>query len=282
VVHLQRLSQTAPVAVSAAVPPAGQTGNGLLLWKVAPPRYGGWKTTIRRSNRAYFKGAYFYGTYFACDYTIIPERTRIIYSFPACFTARRPGSFRRSVCCRRQHLAAAAYASHALPFEVFLLAMLLRSTKKSCVCGKSSKNQHSKSRCMIEKTGWLLDLYPDPHTGTCILWLLGEDGGRYRFFHLFPVTFYAAGPPARLRALWQYLKQAQAPVSLSRVQRRDLFQTEPVTVLKVDVQRPSDQPRLFNQVAQAFSDLTYYNADLQMTLRHAALFDSFSTGALPH
>jgi DNA polymerase II len=128
---------------------------------------------------------------------------------------------------------------------------------------------------MIEKTGWLLDLYPDPGTGACILWLLGEDGGRYRFFHLFPVTFYAAGAPAHLRALWQYLKKDPVQVNLSRVQRRDLFQPEPVTVLKVDVQRPSDQSRLFNQVAQAFSDLTYYNADLQMSLRHAALFDSF-------
>jgi DNA polymerase II len=128
---------------------------------------------------------------------------------------------------------------------------------------------------MIEKTGWLLDLYPDSTTGACILWLLGEDGGRYRFFHLFPVTFYAAGPAARLRALWQYLKQDPVAVSLSRAQRRDLFQPELVTVLKIDVQRPSDQPRLFSQVSQAFSDLTYYNADLTMTLCHAAVFGSF-------
>jgi DNA polymerase II len=128
---------------------------------------------------------------------------------------------------------------------------------------------------MIEKTGWLLDLYPDPGTGMCILWLLGEDGERYRFYHLFPVTFYAAGPAARLRTLWHYLKKDPAPVSLSRAQRRDLFLPDPVTVLKVDVQRPADQVRLFNQVAQAFSDLTFYNADVHMMLRHAALFDSF-------
>jgi hypothetical protein len=31
----------------------------------------------------------------------------------------------------RQHLAAAAYASHALPFEVFLLAMLLEEHKET-------------------------------------------------------------------------------------------------------------------------------------------------------
>ena len=32
--------------------------------------------------------------------------------------------------CARQHIAAAAYASHALPFEVFLLAMLLEEHKQ--------------------------------------------------------------------------------------------------------------------------------------------------------
>lgn len=128
---------------------------------------------------------------------------------------------------------------------------------------------------MIEKTGWLLDLYADPGTGACLIWLLGEDGERYRFFHLFPVTFYAAGPAARLRALWQNLRQHPAPLSLSRARRRDLFQPEPVTVLKIDVQRPSDQAHLFNQVSQTFADLTFYNADVHLGLRHAALFGSF-------
>jgi hypothetical protein len=32
--------------------------------------------------------------------------------------------------CARQHLAAAAYASHALPFEIFLLSMLLEEHKE--------------------------------------------------------------------------------------------------------------------------------------------------------
>ena len=32
----------------------------------------------------------------------------------------------------QKHLAAAAYATHALPFEIFLLAMLLEEHKKVC------------------------------------------------------------------------------------------------------------------------------------------------------
>jgi hypothetical protein len=34
----------------------------------------------------------------------------------------------------RKHAAAIGYASHALPFEAALLAMLLENTKKSCAC----------------------------------------------------------------------------------------------------------------------------------------------------
>ena len=53
---------------------------------------------------------------------------------------------------------------------------------------------------MTEHDGWLLDLYPDADGLT--LWLLGDDGARRRLHHAFPVTFYAAGPFPRLRALW--------------------------------------------------------------------------------
>ena len=41
----------------------------------------------------------------------------------------------------QQHLAAAAYASHALPFEVFLLAMLLEEHKEVL-----------RLRCLLERT----------------------------------------------------------------------------------------------------------------------------------
>ena len=49
---------------------------------------------------------------------------------------------------------------------------------------------------MAELTGWLLDLYEDPRDGV-VLWLIGADGTRHRLHQTFPVTFYAAGPPAQ-------------------------------------------------------------------------------------
>jgi DNA polymerase-2 len=126
----------------------------------------------------------------------------------------------------------------------------------------------------MEHTGWLLDLFADPQGGV-ILWLLGDDGGRYRLLQPFPITFYAAGPTSRLRTLWRFLESHPTPVTLSKTERRDLFQPQPLTVLAIQVTQPALQPRLFQQVVQNFPDLTYYNADVQLTLRYAAAHQVF-------
>jgi DNA polymerase-2 len=127
------------------------------------------------------------------------------------------------------------------------------------------------SKHMPDLTGWLLDLYPDPQGGV-VLWLLGDDGERRRLRQPFPVTFYAAGPSPRLRDLWRFLQTE--PVHLERAERRDLFQG-PIPVLAARFDRPADQPRVFRRAAQAFPDLTFYDADLSLALRHAAVFGTF-------
>jgi len=126
---------------------------------------------------------------------------------------------------------------------------------------------------MVERSGWLLDLYADPRGGLA-LWFLDENGERQRLRQDFPVTFYAAGPAARLRAAWRWL-QGRPGVSLARQERRDLFQPGLLPVLAVQVAQPAAQPALFRQVSQAFPDLTYYDADLPLALRHAALHGTF-------
>lgn len=124
-------------------------------------------------------------------------------------------------------------------------------------------------------TGWLLDLYADPRGGL-VIWLLDKSSGeRLRLKQDFPVVFYAAGPAEQLRALWRFLKAQPASIALARCQRRDLFQPHPVDVLCIQVARPAVQPRLFRRVARAFPELTYYDADLPLTLRHAAAYGTF-------
>ncbi len=51
-------------------------------------------------------------------------------------------------------------------------------------------------------------------------------------------------------------------------------------MLAIKVQNPDQQPKLFFQMAAAFPDLTYYDADLVITLRHAAIYHSFPLARL--
>ena len=124
-----------------------------------------------------------------------------------------------------------------------------------------------------ELQGWLLDLYPSPKGGVT-LWLIGEDGRHHQLHQEFPVTFYATGRNEGLRDAWRCLKAQPVPVSLSRTERRDLF-SGLTTVLAVEVANPADQPNLFNTLSRQFPDLTYYDTDLQFSLRHAAVHGTF-------
>ncbi len=120
-------------------------------------------------------------------------------------------------------------------------------------------------------SGWLLDVYPNETNLT--LWIIGEDGKRYRFVQDFSATIYAAGPAARLRALWKWLNGQAIPVHLSRTERRDIltgtgtFQEAPAphptgiplqvqvklprlaTVLAVEVLQPVKLDELFRKMA---------------------------------
>ena len=122
---------------------------------------------------------------------------------------------------------------------------------------------------MNELRGWLLDVYPEPQVGVT-LWLVGEDGQRYHLQQAFPVTFYAAGPASGLRTLWRYLQSHPAAPGLRREARRDIFASGPRTVLAVELADPSTQITLFQQVSEAFPDLTYFDADIALPLHYAA------------
>jgi DNA polymerase II len=127
---------------------------------------------------------------------------------------------------------------------------------------------------MAELKGWLLDLFADTQPGI-VLWLIGEDGQRHRLTQDFPVTFYAAGEPARLRQLWRFLRAQPEKVELKRTERRDIFSPGPVQVLEATMPNTAAQPYLFNRVAAEFPELPYYDADLPLTTRHAALYNTF-------
>src|SRR5512140_3979743 len=99
----------------------------------------------------------------------------------------------------------------------------------------------------MDKTGWLIDLYPD-ETGLA-LWFLCDGGQRLCLRMNFPVTFYAAGHPASLREAWSFLQEKQ--VGLARETHRDLF-TGQRDLLVATIAHPVDLPRLFAEFSQHF------------------------------
>jgi len=127
---------------------------------------------------------------------------------------------------------------------------------------------------MAELTGWLLDLFADTQAGI-VLWLVGEDGQRHRLTQEFPITFYAAGESKRLRQLWRFLQAQPEKVELKRSERRDIFSPQPVEVLEASMVATAAQPALFGRAAREFPELTFFDADLPITTRHAALYNTF-------
>lgn len=122
---------------------------------------------------------------------------------------------------------------------------------------------------MPELTGWLFDLYADPCDGL-VTWWIAADGSRCRLRQPFPVTFYIAGPEERLRQAEQFLRGQSQPLELERGERRDLFVPGLTPVLGARVLQAEAQPGLFQKLSRAFPELTYYDADLPLTLRYAA------------
>lgn len=121
-------------------------------------------------------------------------------------------------------------------------------------------------------TGWVLDLYAEGKD--VALWLLDDTGQCRHLTQTFPATFYAAGPSAQLRTLWQWLSNQEIQVRLSRVERRDIFEGL-ITVLAVEVLHAPQLDDLFRQAAAAFPDLVYYDTDIPLPLRYAATFGIF-------
>jgi len=123
--------------------------------------------------------------------------------------------------------------------------------------------------------GWLLDAYADPRDGAT-LWLMeAERGARRRLRLNLPVTFYAAGDEARLTALAGFIRSQPEPGTLSRTTRRDLFVEQPRPLLAVSTPTPLMADSLFRSVSRAFPDLDYYDADVNLMLRLAAVHGLF-------
>jgi DNA polymerase-2 len=115
-------------------------------------------------------------------------------------------------------------------------------------------------------TGWLFDVYPGG--GGMILWLLDEAGQMHALYDDdFTPCFYARGPEDELAALTNLLR-ARRETTLRRTARRDLFLDRELEVLEIGVRPPSRLPAVLHAAAEAFPNLTYYDADIPLPQRY--------------
>ena len=114
---------------------------------------------------------------------------------------------------------------------------------------------------------WLFDAYPSDAGMTT--WWIDTDGRAHALHDDLTPVFYVQGPRADLHDLCLWLRaQALSPVELQRTERTDLFLDRAIEVLEVGVRQPAVFPRLFRQTADAFPNLTYYDADIPLPQRY--------------
>jgi DNA polymerase-2 len=114
---------------------------------------------------------------------------------------------------------------------------------------------------------WLFDAYPSD-AGITTWWIDADGRPRALCDDLAP-AFYVQGPRSDLHDLCLWLRaQAFSPLDLRRTERTDLFLDRAVEVLEVRVPQPAVFTRLFRQTADAFPNLTYYDADIPLPQRY--------------
>jgi DNA polymerase-2 len=128
-------------------------------------------------------------------------------------------------------------------------------------------------------SAWLFDVYP---AGDGMLTWLLDESGRMHALHddQFTPCFYARGPENELAALGHLLRARHGKirqlaggkwtpgVALRRTARRDLFLDRDLEVLEIGVRPPARLPAVLHTAAEAFPNLTYYDADIPLPQRY--------------
>ncbi len=100
------------------------------------------------------------------------------------------------------------------------------------------------------------------------VWFIDAQGRAHALEDRFTPAFYASGPRGDLEALREALSRRGASVVTRFTERVDLFLDRAIEVLQVNVRIPGSLRRLFYQTAQAYPDLTYFDADIPMPQRY--------------
>jgi len=117
-----------------------------------------------------------------------------------------------------------------------------------------------------ELNGWLLSIYADESDGA-VVWLLGEDGKRYRLTQPFETIFYVSGDEERLMNIREDLQQRDFPPRMSFLTRQDLYKGM-LPVLWIQVANPIAQQQLYRHIKKSFKWVRYFDVEIPFPIRY--------------
>jgi DNA polymerase II len=101
-----------------------------------------------------------------------------------------------------------------------------------------------------------------------VVWLLGEDGCRFRAVDPFVPTFYLAASPSILGHILKLLRRASCRVSTKQVERYELGASCPISVLEVSVHAPSQFASVTRKLIHTCPDAQFFHVDVSLPQRY--------------
>lgn len=114
--------------------------------------------------------------------------------------------------------------------------------------------------------GWLLDAYP-VHDGMAI-WILDDEGIRWRVVDPYRPSFYLAGASADLAVAWRLLTAQRIVYRVTRVQRRELWSADTIPVCDVSILQPTRFHEAVKRLMTDVPQLRFYQADIALPQRY--------------
>src|SRR5580704_2105979 len=110
--------------------------------------------------------------------------------------------------------------------------------------------------------GWIFDLYPSLQGMK--LWLIDRNQKRHLLIDRFAPAFYASGAHDSLLRLQTALETRARGVACRITERTDIWERDPVEVLQISVERPSDFSAWARWVHRFDARLRLYDSDLML------------------
>ena len=131
-------------------------------------------------------------------------------------------------------------------------------------------------RNLMERQGWLFDLYP--LDSSMILWIKEEDGCIRRFEEPFRPRFYAQGKRGDLFAFLHSFQKARRMTGWQWTRRREFWSGNEVEVMEIELGDPSVYIQLPRILSPWEERVTFYNCDVPLPQAYLYEKGIFPTG----